>query len=60
MAYVVPGNGGHLGFIAAVLVVADSLNESFAYPKVISLFQDASFEPSTIDIGSGVRLVEMR
>ena len=33
---------------------------SFAYPKGTSLCQDASFEPSTINIGSGVRPVDVR
>jgi len=31
-----------------------------AYPKGTSLGQDASFEPSTINIGPGVRPVEVR
>ena len=33
---------------------------SLAYPKGTSLCQDASFEPSTINIGSGVRPVDVR
>ena len=33
---------------------------SFAYPKDTSLCQDALFEPSTINIGSGVRPVAVR
>ena len=48
---------------ATVLEVVDPLNvifQSFAYPKGTSLCQDASFEPSTINIGSGVRPVDVR
>ena len=42
---------------ATVFWVVDPLLNfcSFAYPKGTSLCQDASFEPSTINIGSGVR-----
>ena len=48
---------------ATVLGVVDPLNvffSSIAYPKGTSLCQDASFEPSTINIGSGVRPVDER
>ena len=48
---------------STVLGAADPLNvfySSFAYPKGTSLRQDASFEPSTINIGSGVRPEDVR
>ena len=48
---------------ATVLGVVDPPEcsfSSFAYPKGTSLCQDASFEPSTINIGLGVRPVDVR
>ena len=48
---------------ATVFGAVDSLNvffSSFAYSKGTSLCQYASFEPSTINIGSGFRPVDVR
>ena len=45
--------------VAAAILHFEKLLPLFAYPKGTSLCQDALFEPSTINIGLGVRPVDV-